>query len=293
MSEPVPVVENAGGEVRLADVIAVLERAYPPASAQSWDQVGLVTGDPDQPVRRIHLALDPTLAVIEEARAAGADLLITHHPLLLRGVNSVAVTTAKGASVTNLIVGDIALYVAHTNADVAAEGVCVALATACGLTDLEPLVLSEDQPLGRVGRLESPVTLGEFATAVAAALPSAPVGIRVSGPADAVVERVAVLGGSGDDLFAAVRASGADVYVTADLRHHPALEAREETRGGPAYLVDAGHWASEAVWLPLAARVLEAALGDRVEIEISTIVTDPWTFVVQAPSADQGGPEHR
>lgn len=266
----------------LSEVIAVLEHAYPSGSAQSWDRVGLVTGDPDQPVRRINLALDPTLAVIEEARSAGADLLVTHHPLLLRGVHSVAVTSAKGASVTNLVVGDIALFVAHTNADVAADGVCVALAEACGVHDPEPLVLLEDRPLGRVGDLTAPMTLGEFARAVAAVLPAAPVGIRVAGPPDAIVRRVAVLGGSGDDLFDAVRASGADVYVTADLRHHPALEAREESRGGPPYLIDAGHWTSEAVWLPRAAAVLRAALGDRVEVEVSAIVTDPWTFVVNA-----------
>ena len=264
----------------LGEVIAVLERAYPSGSAQSWDRVGLVTGDPDQPVRRIHLALDPTLAVIEEARAAGADLLVTHHPLLLRGVHSVAVTSAKGASVTNLVVGDIALFVAHTNADVAADGVCVALAEACGVGDLEPLVLLEDRPLGRVGELPAPMTLGEFARVVATARPAAPVGVRVAGPEGAAVRRVAVLGGSGDDLFEAVRGSGADVYVTADLRHHPALEAREESRGGPPYLIDAGHWASEAVWLPRAAQVLREELGDRVEVEVSGIVTDPWSFVV-------------
>ena len=93
-------------EIRLRDVLSVLERMYPADSAQSWDRVGLVTGDPDQPVRRVHAAVDPTLEVIEEARAAGADLLITHHPLLLRGVHSVATTSAKGASVTALVVSD-------------------------------------------------------------------------------------------------------------------------------------------------------------------------------------------
>ena len=103
------------------------------------------------------------------------------------------------------------------------------------------------------------------------------------------MRRVAVLGGAGDDLFDAVRASGADVYVTADLRHHPALEAREEARGGTPYLVDAGHWASEQVWLAVAERALRAALGERatrVETHISTVRTDPWTFVV---GADPGG----
>jgi len=264
----------------LRDVVDVLDRLYPPQTAQSWDQVGLVTGDPEQPVERILLALDPTLAVIEEARDPHADLLVTHHPLLLRGVHSVATTTAKGASITGLVVGDIALYVAHTNADVAAEGVCEALAAAAGLTDTAPLVVVEDQPLGRVGRLAAPTTLGAFATALHAALPAAASGLRVSGPADATVETVAVLGGAGDDQFAAVRASGADVYVTADLRHHPALEAREESRGAAPYLVDAGHWSSEAVWLQTLREALTAAL--RVDIDISTVRTDPWTFTVGA-----------
>jgi dinuclear metal center YbgI/SA1388 family protein len=276
-------------DLTLGEVLEVVEHLYPPATAQSWDRVGLVTGDLAQPVRRIHLAVDPTLAVIEEARALGADLLLTHHPLLLRGVHSVATTSAKGASVTHLVVGDVALYVAHTNADVAADGVSEALADAVGLAAREPLTLSEGQPLGRVGDLDGAVSLRAFVERLATRLASAAGGIRVAGPPDAVVRRVAVLGGAGDDLFDAVRASGADVYVTADLRHHPALEAREEARGGTPYLVDAGHWASEQVWLARAERSLLAALGERatrVETHISTVRTDPWTFVV---GADPGG----
>jgi dinuclear metal center YbgI/SA1388 family protein len=277
------------GDLTLREVLEVVERLYPPATAQSWDRVGLVTGDPAQPVRRVHLAVDPTLAVIEEARRLGADLLLTHHPLLLRGVHGVATTSAKGASVTNLVVGDVALYVAHTNADVAVEGVCEALAEACGLGGTQPLTLAEGQPMGRVGELPEAVALRSFVERLATRLPGAAGGIRVAGPADAVVRRVAVLGGAGDDLFDAVRASGADVYVTADLRHHPALEAREEARGGIPYLVDAGHWASEQVWLARAERALRAALRERatrVETHISTVRTDPWTFVV---GADPGG----
>ena len=273
----------------LREVLEVLEDLYPAHTAQSWDRVGLVTGDPDQAVRRVHLALDPTLAVIEEARALGADLLVTHHPLLLRGVHSVATTSAKGASVTHLVVGDVALYVAHTNADVASEGVGAALAEACGLVTSDPLTVSEGQPLGRVGDLDEPLTLRTFVERLAGRLPRAAGGIRVAGPPDAVVRRVALLGGAGDDLFDAVRSSGADVYVTADLRHHPALEAREEARGGTPYLVDAGHWASEHLWLARAERALLAGLRERatrVETHISTVRTDPWTFVV---GADPGG----
>lgn len=281
----------------LRQVVAVLEEMFPPATAQSWDRVGLVTGDPDQPVRTVLLAVDPTLAVVAEARRLGADLLLTHHPLLLRGVHSVATTTAKGAIVTELVVNDVALYCAHTNADVAEPGVGHALAAACGLTETEPLLLAEEQELGRVGELAEETTLGQFVTGLADRLPSAPSGLRVAGDPAAAVRRVAVLGGAGDSALARARASGADVYVTADLRHHPALEAREEAAlsGGRPALVDAGHYATERLWLePLAARLRDrlGAAGSvedgvSVEVSVSTVCTDPWTFVVGARGPDQ------
>lgn len=281
-------------EIRLRDVLSVLERMYPADSAQSWDRVGLVTGDPDQPVRRVHAAVDPTLEVIEEARDAGADLLITHHPLLLRGVHSVATTSAKGASVTSLVVSDTALFVAHTNADVAEPGVNTALAEACGLTTSEPLTMEEGRAMGRVGDLPEETSLAAFAAGLADALPSAPGGIRVAGPADGRVRRVALLGGAGDGLVDAARAVGADVYVTSDLRHHPVLEAREEE--GAPFLVDAGHWATEWLWLDhLLTRLgnsLAEAGSDMVgwETHVSTICTDPWSFTVGAQTAP-GGPQ--
>lgn len=283
-------------DLLLREVIAALDGLYPPASAADWDRVGLVTGDPEQPVRRILFALDPTLAVIDEAAAWDADLLVTHHPLLLRGVHSVATTTAKGASVTSLVVSDTALYVAHTNADVAEPGVSTVLAQALGLGELRPLDPGEPYAVGRVGVLPAAESLAEFAERVAGALPATVGGIRVSGDPAGQVRTVAVLGGAGDDRFDQVRASGADVYVTADLRHHPALEAREEARGGRPYLVDAGHWATESLWLRHARERLLSVLGEdpatpaRVEARVSTLRTEPWTFVV---GANRARPEPR
>jgi putative NIF3 family GTP cyclohydrolase 1 type 2 len=87
--------------ITLSDVVGVLDRRYDPRGAESWDAVGLVTGDPDQPVRRVLLAVDPVQEVVEEAVAWGADLLVTHHPLLLRPVHGVATTTPKGRAVTS------------------------------------------------------------------------------------------------------------------------------------------------------------------------------------------------
>jgi dinuclear metal center YbgI/SA1388 family protein len=136
-----------------------------------------------------------------------------------------------------------------------------------------------DRGAGRIGRLRQPRTLREFADEVAAALPSTAVGPRVSGDLDRDVAVVAVAGGAGDFLLDDVRASGADVYVTSDLRHHPASEFREHP-GAPA-LIDVPHWAAEWTWLPVAEDTLTAVLDQRgltVKTEVSRICTDPWNY---------------
>ncbi len=151
--------------------MAFLEQRYPPAWAQSWDRVGLVLGEPSAPVRTVLLVIDCVPETVAEAVALGADLIVAHHPLLLRGVASVAPTTYKGRIVHRLIKADIALFTAHTNADVAAPGVSDALAARLGLTSLRPLVPAAEDPrrgTGRVGVLSSPVVLAEFAAVVAA-----------------------------------------------------------------------------------------------------------------------------
>ena len=118
--------------VRLADVIDVLEAAYPPQLAAEWDSVGLVCGDPTEQVTSVTVAVDATAAVVAEVPDGG--LLLAHHPLLLRGVDTVSAGTAKGALLHRLIRGGSALFTAHTNADSASSGVSDALADALGLT---------------------------------------------------------------------------------------------------------------------------------------------------------------
>jgi dinuclear metal center YbgI/SA1388 family protein len=269
----------------LREIVAILERVYDPSWAESWDAVGLVCGDPDAEVRRVAFAVDPVTAVVDEAIVRGADLLVTHHPLFLRGVTSVAATTFKGRVVHRMIRDGVALFTAHTNADSADPGVSDALASALGLTGLRPLDARVDHPelgVGRVGELPAAEPLSAFASRVSAALPATAGGVRVAGDPDRLIRRVAVCGGSGDTFFGAVRAAGADAYVTADLRHHPASEALEA--GGPA-LVDVAHWASEWPWLSHAADTLRTELGSAgttVDTYVSTLVTDPWTAHVAA-----------
>jgi len=264
----------------VADVIKVLETRFPLAYAEDWDVNGLAVGDPTAPVTRIFFAVDPTLAVAQEALDVGADLLVTHHPLMLRGVTSVASDTSKGAVIQRLITGGCALYNAHTNSDVAHGGVADALAQVLGLVDAVPLVpVAADATVGagRIGRLEAPMTLRAFADHVADVLPQTAHGVRIAGDLAADVSVVAVMGGSGDSFLDAVRAAHADVYVTADLRHHPASDARElaALSDGKPFLVDVAHFASEWSWLAAAAKGVADATG--TDTIVSTLNTDPWT----------------
>lgn len=264
------------------DVVALMDEWYPPGTAEEWDRVGLITGDPHQPVRRILLALDPVAATVSQATGSDTDLMITHHPLYLRGTSFLSVSDPKGALVTDLIRSATALFNAHTNADVAPAGVSQALSDLVGVRNARPLVptghTAEGTPIGhgRIGDVE-PQTLASFADHVASQLPAGPHGLLIGGDPGTRVRRVAVSGGSGDAFLQAVRDAGADVYLTADLRHHPASEHLE---GGLPALLCASHWATESPWLPvLSHRLLRAAqaVGAPLQVEVSTMVTEPWT----------------
>ncbi|MFF2369250.1 Nif3-like dinuclear metal center hexameric protein [Agromyces sp. NPDC058110] len=270
----------------LADVLSSIERLWPAAGAEAWDSVGLVTGDPRATVQRVLLTVDAVGETVDEALEWGADLIIAHHPLLLRGVTTVAEDRYKGSILARLIRADCALVAAHTNADVVERGTSAVLAQRIGLVDARPIVPSagpgaaEGHGLGRVGRLAQPTTLGSLARQLAEVLPPTATGVRVAGGFDDPVETVAVCGGAGDSLLGDPAVRAADAYITADLRHHPASESREQSRlgGGPA-LLDVSHWASEWLWLDAAAAQLADAHPD-LELRVSELRTDPWDFQV-------------
>ncbi|MGW9021958.1 Nif3-like dinuclear metal center hexameric protein [Leucobacter chromiiresistens] len=269
----------------LADLREAAEALWPGAIAESWDRVGLVSGADSAPLRRVLLAVDAVGETAAEALEWGADALLTHHPLLLRGVHTVAEDTAKGALLARLIRGGCALLAAHTNADQPAGGVSDVIAERLGLIGTTPIVPHASDPaigIGRIGRLPAPESLRAFAERVAAEMPATVSGVRVAGDPERLVQRIALLGGAGDSLLDHASVRGADVYLTSDLRHHPAQEALESSAvaGGPA-LVDVAHWASESLWLAGAADRLSARLPG-VEFRLSARRTDPWTFSVGA-----------
>ncbi|HEX4728508.1 MAG TPA: Nif3-like dinuclear metal center hexameric protein [Jatrophihabitans sp.] len=374
---------------RLAELIEALDGWYPPATAESWDAIGLTCGDPSAELDRVLLAVDCVPATVAQAIEAGAGLLLTHHPLLLTGVHAIRTDDPKGAMVHRMIRAGVAHFAAHTNADVAVHGVSAALADLLGLVDCQPLqadpaapldqlsvyVPSSDAPAllatlaaagagavgdyvecsftvegtgrfrplsgaqpavgavgelstvaesrvsmvlprsrraavlaamraghpyeevafelteqpalpattgsGRVGRLPAPLSLRAFTELVAARLPATAWGVRAAGDPELPVRTVAVCGGSGASYTGLARRAGADAYLTADLKHHSTVEAVAERDGvaqRPMALVDAAHWATEAPWLPVLAGLLRAEFGDRLRVEVSDLVTDPWTL---------------
>ena len=278
----------------VGDVAEWMDALYPPALKEDWDRVGLICGDRGEEVTKILLAVDPCEAVVDEALEWGADMVITHHPLFLRGTSFVSTDTAKGRVVHRLIRASVALFNAHTNADSARLGVAEALAEAAGLSanTWRPLQPRRDHPelgIGRVGPLSQPYTVGEIAERLSELLPASPAGILIGGD---------------------------DAFVTADLRHHPASDFLEQesylpdtrtVRPAPALIVPS-HWASEWLWLGKLAAQLElcAALGPhaatstgaehatntatktitattettgprpRIETRISQVISEPW-----------------
>jgi dinuclear metal center YbgI/SA1388 family protein len=272
----------AGSALPLRRVLERLEALWPLAGAEDWDAPGLVVGDLDTSVSHIRLVVDAVPDTVTEAADAGADLVISHHPLLLKPVHSVAEDRYKGRVVTTLIRHNMALFAAHTNADVVPTGTSQVLADALGLVDRDVIVPSATpgHGLGQVGLVQSPTTVYDLATTLGAILPHTASGIRVSGDANAPVTRVAVCAGAGDSLLSHPLVTSADVYVTSDLRHHPASEVQAQRANGhgPA-LIDISHFAAEWMWVESAGRELQQMFPD-LTISVSDLVTDPWDFVV-------------
>jgi dinuclear metal center YbgI/SA1388 family protein len=268
--------------ISLAHVVDALGELWPPSGAEEWDAPGLVTGNLDQQVRSILLAVDAVDATVAQALDEGCDLLVTHHPLLMRGVSSVAEERYKGSLIARLIRGNTALLAAHTNADVVATGTSAVMADLLGITKTVPVTTSvhPGTGLGRVGELPESMTLGDFARRVAEVLPATAQGVRVAGDYGQQVRRVALCAGAGDSLLAHPLVTSADVYITSDLRHHAAQESREQSAlsDGPA-LIDVSHWAAEWLWLERAAQEIRDALPG-VTVTVSDIRTDPWDFVI-------------
>jgi len=237
-----------------------LERRAPASTAMAWDNVGLLVGRADMAVTKILTALDATDDVAAEAIAIGANAIITHHPVIFKDISRVTDETNLGRRLLTLIQHDIAVFSAHTNLDAADGGTNDVLAEHLGLSDASPLIYDEGAlPIGRQGRLATPVSLGDLALRVKTALGLD--AVRICGAADKPVQTVAICAGSGAKhaYISQVTRANCDVYITADITFH---EAQDALAGGLP-LIDATHYASEAPIVPHLQMMLSEAFAAR------------------------------
>ncbi len=224
--------------MKVKDIIKVVEEFAPLSIQEGWDNSGLCVGSPEDEVTSVLLALDCTPALVDEAMACGADMIVTHHPLIFSGLKKISPDDMIGEAVIKAIRAGISIYAAHTNADKVIGGVSGAMAAKLGLQNVT--ILDEDGDgtgLGVVGDLPQPMTSEE-----ALALVKDKFGLKVvksSAPMDAMISRVAMCGGSGGSLIGAARKSGAQLYISGDISYHNFF-----TPDG-FMIMDIGHYESE------------------------------------------------
>lgn len=232
--------------MRCSEIIQVIEASYPRAAALGFDNVGLLVGRADKETDKVYLAVDATDAVIEHAIAAGAGMLITHHPLIFSPMKSVTGGDFVGRRVIRLIENDISCYAMHTNYDVLKMGKLAAQILELDNTRVLDVTMEKDgaeEGIGRVGSLKKEMSLEECCIYVKHKLNLG--SLKVFGDMDRKVFRLAVSPGSGKSAVDPAIAAGADVLVTGDIGHHEGLDA--VARG--LAVIDAGHYGTEYIFL--------------------------------------------
>lgn len=257
----------------VSDVINLMDELAPPRLAEDWDNPGLQAGSPAWPVKKIMVALDATPAVVNNACQQNADLLITHHPFIFKSMKRLDYSTPLGQMIETAMNHRLSIFSAHTNLDWTAGGLNDQFAEMIGLKNvsvLAPAPVAEASPesgLGRMGEIDPPTDLVGFAGNIKAVLGLQ--SLRVAGPFDMMVSRVAVCTGGGAGLMDAFFASSAHVFVTGDLKYHDARNAELYNRA----LIDAGHFATEHIVVDLLCRKLSDGLAEKGH-DLSVIGSD-------------------
>ena len=224
--------------MKARDIINVIEEFAPLSIQEKWDNSGLCIGSPDADVTSVLIGLDCTPELVDEAVECGADMIVTHHPLIFSGLKKISPEDQVGAAVIKAISNGISIYAAHTSADKVIAGVSGAMAAKLGLENVR--ILDEDGEgtgLGVVGDLPEPLTAAEAVSLVKDRF--ALKAMRTSRPVEGRISRVAMCGGSGGSLIGAAMASGAQLYISGDISYHNFF-----TKDG-FMIMDIGHYESE------------------------------------------------
>ena len=224
--------------MKVKDIIKVIEDFAPLSIQEGWDNSGLCVGSPEDEVTSVLLALDCTPELVDEAVSCGADMIVTHHPLIFSGLKKISPDDMVGEAVIKAVRSGISIYAAHTNADKVLEGVSGAMAAKLGLVNVT--VLDEDGEgtgLGAVGDLPQPMTAEQAVRLVKEKFSLK--AMKTSRPSEGMISRVAMCGGSGGSLIKAAQKAGAQLYISGDMSYHNFFTSDD------FMIMDIGHYESE------------------------------------------------
>lgn len=254
------------------DLLDFLDGYAPFSLAESWDNVGLMVGDPTATVSGIFVSLDPTLNVFDEARASGCNTLVSHHPLLFHPLKQILTNTVQGRLLKQALLDDLNIIACHTNLDVVPGGVSDALAAKIGLRETEPLVgrdCSTSCGFGRIGDVDAAMSGHRFLENLRSSLGGPD--IMVAGVLPETIARVAVCGGSCGEFGVQAQDRGAQLLITSEVKHSQARWAEE----AGFCLVDCGHFATENVVLPILVEKIAAFAGSTLPVKASASQSRP------------------
>ncbi len=262
--------------VKCRDIVWIMEDMAPSRYAEEWDNPGLNIGDMDADVNKILVALDATESVIDEAVEKGADMIVTHHPLLFHAVKKINYHTSEGKRIMKLIKNNINHFAAHTNLDAAKGGTNDRLADIIGLKDVSVLTAGADDGvgIGRVGVPDGDMTMGMLAVRIKERLGLD--AVRVSGNLSRKIKKIALCTGAGADFIDDAVKAKCDVYITSDIKYHEAMDAADKN----ICLIDATHYATENIIVPVIADYIRQKLENRNidDVEIIESEVDGQTF---------------
>jgi dinuclear metal center YbgI/SA1388 family protein len=269
------------------DLLNTLDEIAAFGLAEQWDNVGLMLGDPNKSINGVLVALDPTEEVLSEALQIGADCIITHHPLILHPLKAIYTDQPMGKFLRRALETNISVIGCHTNLDQAVGGVNDVLAKSLGMLDSRPLMPAGNDPdaeasigFGRVGRLADPLSPEAFIGYLCDFF-NLPV-LRVAGQLPDEISTVAVCGGSGSDLAETAYASGAQVYITGEVKHSTARWA--EAAG--FCIIDAGHFATENPVVESLVEVLQNVFAEKdISLPVTQSAKQQNPFVYHQPES--------
>ena len=258
---------------KVNDIIREMEKIAPTFLKEDFDNVGLMVGDREKSVKKVLLALDCTLKVIEEAKRENADLIITHHPLIFRKPSNITTDTLQGKKIIELIKNDISLYSSHTNLDSVENGLNHTIVSMLGFENskiLEKNKREESAGLGRIVKLPKVTTLEELVEKVKKSLKIN--NLRVVKGNDNI-SKIAIINGSGQDFIGKAVNLGVDTIITGDTTYHFASDYKEMGIN----IIDVGHFGSEQIVFFNVMEKLKEKF-EHIDFITSNVETDPYSF---------------